>query len=80
MSFLENGAILLKRTTKKSSSQKGGFLNFLRPLMSAGLPLTKNVLTLLAKSVLIPSGLTAAASAKDVAIQEKILNQEQLHV
>ena len=40
--------------------------------MIAGLPLMKSVLTLLAKSVLIPLGLIAAASAADAAIQKKI--------
>ena len=46
---LENRGILLKGTTRKTASQ--GFLNFLRPLMAAGLPLMKNVLTPLAKSI-----------------------------
>ena len=59
---LENG-----RTTIKTISQEGGFLNFLKPLMTAGLPLMKSVLTHLAKSVF-----TAAASTKDSAIQKKI--------
>ena len=40
--------------------------------MAAGLPLMKNVLASLAKSVLIPLGLTAAASATDAAIQKKV--------
>ena len=35
------------------------------------MPLIKNILQLLAKSVLIPLGLTAAASAIDAAIQKK---------
>ena len=39
--------------------------------MTAGLPLMKNIITYLAKSVLIPLGLTAAATT-DVAIQKKI--------
>ena len=39
--------------------------------MTAGLPLMKNIITRLAKSVLIPLGLTAAATT-DVAIQKKI--------
>ena len=64
---LENGGILLKRTTKKFSSE-GGFLNFLRPLMTAGLPLIKSVLTPLAKRVLVPLRLTAVASATDAAV------------
>ena len=42
---LENRGILLKETTRKIISQ-GGFLNYLRPLTKAGLPLMKNVLTL----------------------------------
>ena len=40
--------------------------------MTASLPLMKNVLTPLAKSALIPLGLTAAASATHAAIQKKI--------
>ena len=42
---LENRGVLLKGTTTKTTSQEGGFLNFLRPLMTAGLPLMKNALT-----------------------------------
>ena len=38
MKYLENRGILLKA---KSTSQEGGFLNFLKPLMTAGLPLMK---------------------------------------
>ena len=36
------------------------------------MPLTKNVLKPLAKSVLVPSGLTAAMTTIDVAIQKKV--------
>ena len=44
--------------------QSGGFLGrLLAPLVRTGLPLMKNVIKSLAKSVLIPLGLTAAASA-----------------
>ena len=50
----ENREISLKRTTRKITSQGGGFLNFFRPLMTAGLPLIKSVLPPLAKSVLLP--------------------------
>ena len=50
----ENRGILLKGTTRKITSQEGGFLNFLRPLMTAGLQLIKSVLTPLAKGFLIP--------------------------
>ena len=40
--------------------------------MSAGAPLIKNLLTPLAKSILIPLGLTTAASAIDATIQKKL--------
>ena len=62
----------MKGTTGNITIQEGGFLYFLRPLMTGGLPLMKYVLTPLAKSVLIPLELTAAVSARDVAIQNKI--------
>ena len=45
---LGNRGILLKGTSTKVTSQEGGFLNFLRPLMTAGLPLMKSVFTPLA--------------------------------
>ena len=51
--------------------KKEDFSIFLKPLMTGGLPLMKNVLTPLAKSVLIILGLTAA-SATDACIQKKI--------
>ena len=54
----------------------GGFLARLSgPLLKTGFPLRKNVLLPLAKSVLIPVGLTAAAAAAaatDVAIHKKM--------
>ena len=54
--------------------QSGGFLGrLLGPLLKTGLPLIKNVIKPLAKSVLIPLGLTAAASAADAGIHKKIL-------
>ena len=43
------------------------------PLQETGLPLIKNLIKPLAKSVLIPLGLTAAASAADAGINKKIL-------
>ena len=61
----------MKEINKNIRSLKGGFLNFLRPLITVGLPLMKNILTLLAKSVLVPLGL-AAVSAVDASIQKKI--------
>ena len=49
--------------------QSGGFLGrLLGPLLKTGLPLIKNVIEPLAKNVLIPLGLTAAALAADAGI------------
>ena len=54
--------------------QSGGFLGrLLGPWLKTGLPLISNVIKPLAKSVLIPLGLTAAASAADAGIHKKIL-------
>ena len=49
------------------------FCRLLGPLRKTGLTLIKNVIKPLAKSVLIPLGLTAAASAADAGIHKKIL-------
>ena len=54
--------------------QSGGFLDkLLDLLLKTGLPLMKNVIKPLAKSILLPSGLTAAALVADVRIHKKIL-------
>ena len=54
--------------------QSGWFLSrLLGLLLKTGLPLIKNVIEPLAKSVLILLGLTAAASAADTGIHKKIL-------
>ena len=54
--------------------QSGGFLGrLLGPLLKTGLPLIKNVFKPLAKSILIPLRLTAAASAANAGIHKKIL-------
>ena len=45
----------------------------LGPLLKTGLPLIKNVIKPLARSVLIPLGLTAATSAADAGIHKKNL-------
>ena len=51
--------------------QSGGFLGrLLGPLLRTGLPLMKSVIQPLAKSVLIPLGLTATAA--DAGMQEYI--------
>ena len=69
---LENRGTLLKETTRKITNHEEGFLNFLRTLITAGLPLIKSVLTSVAKSVLLPLNLSTGMSAADAAIQRKI--------
>ena len=65
--------IKLSKTQFHKVGQSGRFLDkLLGPLLKTGLSLTKNVLKPLAKSVLIPLGLTAAASTIDAAIRQKI--------
>ena len=55
--------IKLSKSQLSKMIQSGGFLDrLLGPLLKTGLPLIKNVIKPLAKSVSIPSGLTAAAS------------------
>ena len=52
--------------------QSGGFLGrVLETLLKVGLPLIRSVLKSLAKSVLIPLGLTAAPSVPDVGTYTK---------
>ena len=61
----------MKGTTKNIRSQKGGFLNYLRLiilLMTVALPLMKNALISLTKSILVPLVLAAAASTADASI------------
>ena len=63
--------IKLSKTQLSKMLQSGGFLGrLLGPLLKNGLPLIKNVTKPLAKSVSIPLGLTAAASAADVGIHK----------
>ena len=65
--------IKLSKAQLHKMGQSGRFLGrLLGQWLKAGLPVTKNGLKLLAKSVLIPLGLTAAATATDAAIQKKI--------
>ena len=64
--------IKLSKTQLSKMKQSGGFLGrLLGPLLKTGLPLIKNVIKPLAKSVLIPLGLTAATSAADAEIHKK---------
>ena len=66
--------IKLSKTQLSKLIQSGGFLGrLLGPLLKTGLPLMKSVIKPLAKSVLIPFGLTAAASVADAGIHKKIL-------
>ena len=66
--------IRLSKTQLSKIIQSEGFLGrLLGSLLKTGLPLIKNVIKPLAKSVLIPLGLTAAASTADVGIHKKIL-------
>ena len=74
--FAKNTSIDIKlsKTQLSKMIQSGGFLGkLLGPLLKTGLPLMKSVIKPLAKSVLIPLGLTAAASAADAGIHKKIL-------
>ena len=74
--FKDNSSIDIKlsKTQLSKMIQSGGFLGrLLGPLLKTGLPLIKNVIKSLAKSVLILLGLIAAASAADAEIHKKIL-------
>ena len=64
--------IKLSKTHLQKIGQSGQFLGRLfGPLLKTGLPSIGNVLKTLSKIVLIPLGLTAAASETDVAICKK---------
>ena len=64
----------LSKTQLSKMVQSGGFLGrLLGPLLKTGLLLIKNVIKPLAKSFLIPLGLTAAASAANAGVHKKIL-------
>ena len=69
--FAKNTSIdnKLSKTQLSKMIQSGGFFGrLLGPLLKTGLPLRKSVIKPLAKSVLIPLGLTAAASVADAGI------------
>ena len=62
----------LSKTQMSRMIQSGGFIDRLfSPLLKAGLPITKNVIKLLAKSVLVPLGSTAAASGAEPSLHKK---------
>ena len=74
--FAKNTSIDIKLSKPQLSKmiQSGGFLGrLLGPLLKTGLHLMKSVIKPLAKSVLIPLGLTVATSAADAGIHKKIL-------
>ena len=66
--------IKLSKTQLSKMIQSGVFLGrLLGPLLKTGLPLMKSVIKALANNVLVPLGLTAAASAADAGIHKKNL-------
>ena len=74
--FANNSSVDIKfsKTQLSKMIQSGEFLDeLLGPLPKTRLPLIKSIITPLAKSVLIPLGLTAAASAADAERHKKIL-------
>ena len=74
--FAKHASIDIKFSETQLSKmiQSGGFLSrLLGPLLKAGLPLMKSVIQSLAKSILIPLGLTAAASTAYAEIHKKNL-------
>ena len=69
-----SASIKLSKAQINKIIKSGGFLGrLLAPLLKTGLPSIKNVIKPLAKRVLIPLGLTAAASAADAGMHKKIL-------
>ena len=64
--------IKVSKTQISKMIQSGGFIGtLLGPLLKKGLTLMKNVMKPLVKSVLIPLGLTAEASAADAGVHKK---------
>ena len=64
--------IKFSKTLLSKMIQSGGFLGkLLGSLLKSGLPLIKNVIKPLTKIILIPLGLTAAASTADARIHKK---------
>ena len=73
---LGNREILLNGNTRKICSQEGGFLNFLTPLMTAGLPLIKSAYTISKKRF---STIRINGSSIMQLFKRKFLDQAQLH-
>ena len=76
--FIDNSSVDIKfsKTQLSKMIQSGGYLGkLLGPLLKTGLHLIKNVITPLARNVLIPLGLTTAASEADAGIHKKYYDQ-----
>ena len=74
--FANNSSVdvkLSKTQLSKIIKSEGLLGRLLGPLLKTGFPLIKNVIKALAKSILIPLGLTEAASAADSGIHKRIL-------
>ena len=72
--FTDNSPAYIKFSETQLSKMmlSGGFLGkLLGPLLKTGLPVIKNVIKPLAKSILITLGLTTAASAADAGKHKK---------
>ena len=67
----------MSKTQLSKMIRLGGFLSRpLNPLLKTGLLLMKSVIQPLARIVLIPLGLTAAASAADAEYIKKVLGSD----
>ena len=78
--FASNSSVDIKFSKAQLSKmiQSGGYLGkLLGPLLKTGLSLMKSVITPLAKSVVIPLGLTAAASGADAGIHKENIRIRQ---
>ena len=75
--YLSTNIKLSKSQISKMIQSEGSFGRLLDPVLKTGLPLITNVIKPLAKSILIPPGLTAAASAADAGINKRILASGQ---
>ena len=72
--FANNPSVDIKFSQLSKMIHSEGVLGkLLGRLLKTGLPLIKNLITPLAKSVLIPLALTASGSAADAGIHKKIL-------
>ena len=70
----------MKGTNKEDINPKSVLLgNVLNPWMKVVLPLKKNILTSLAKNVLMPLAITEATSVTDADIQMTFTDQERLN-